>query len=182
MLYYWEYLVKMKKIYKKKFLNKLIILTYLLLTTITSSAEIGDKKWTKKCYSEGNKNCVAIINHQASTKNDKKQIIATAYIQQVLTSENKLIPFLTINLPLNVSLKKSPLIEVDKKKIFNLPFSHCNKNDGCVINGGLSQEHLKLLKKGKELTLVSGIYGNQKNLSINISLKGFSKAYNSLLK
>ena len=74
------------------------------------------------------------------------------------------------------------MIKVKKKKIFNLPFSHCNKNDGCVINGGLSQEHLKLLKKGKELTLVSGIYGNQKNLSINISLKGFSKAYNSLLK
>ena len=49
--------MKMKKIYKKRFLNKLIILTVLLLAPITSSAEVGDKKWTKECAKDNKKTC-----------------------------------------------------------------------------------------------------------------------------
>ena len=54
----------MKKIYKKRFLNKLILLTVLLLAPITSSAEIGDKKWTKECAKDNKKVCAIAINNQ----------------------------------------------------------------------------------------------------------------------
>ena len=54
--------MKMKKIYKKRFLNKLIILTVLLLAPISSSAEINDKKWTKECAKDNKKNCVIAIH------------------------------------------------------------------------------------------------------------------------
>ena len=47
----------MKKIYIKRFLNKLILLTVLLLAPITSSAEVGDKKWTKECAKDNKKSC-----------------------------------------------------------------------------------------------------------------------------
>ena len=71
----------MNKIYKKRFLNKLIILTILLLSPITSSAEIGDKKWTKECRKNSKKTCIIIINSQmALPGSDKKQIVATAII------------------------------------------------------------------------------------------------------
>ena len=191
----------MKKIYKKKFLNKLIILTVLLLAPITSSAEVGDKKWTKECAKDNKKDCVIAINTQmAIPDSDKKQTLATAIIQLGTTTErkmdlvdgeektyklkeeNKLVPVLTVRFPLNVDLKKQPLIQIDKKNVLNIPFSHCNGKEGCVTRISINDEVIKLFKSGKELTLIMGIYRSKKNMNINLPLKGFSKAYDSLLK
>ena len=163
----------MKKIYKKRFLNKLILLTVLLLAPITSSAEINDKKWTKECDKNNKKNCAIAINNQVPIPDsDKKQTLATASIQLAtatqnkmtlidgeektykLKEENKLVPVLTIRFPLNVSLKKQPLIQIDKKNVLNIPFTHCNANEGCVTQIGINDEVIKLFKSGKELTLV----------------------------
>jgi invasion protein IalB len=193
--------MKMRKIYKKRFLNKLIILTALLLAPITSSAEIGDKKWTKECNKDNKKSCViAIINQVAIPDSDKKQTLATAIIQLGTTTErkmdlvdgeektyklkeeNKLVPVLTVRFPLNVDLKKQPLIQIDKKNVLNIPFSHCNAKEGCVTQISINDEVVKLFKSGKELTLVMAAHGGKDNMSINLPLKGFSKAYDSLLK
>ena len=176
--------MKMKKIYKKKFLNKLIILAVLLLAPITSSAEIGDKKWTKECAKDNKKSCVIAIESQAAIPDsDKKQTLATAIIQLATTvEENKLVPVLTVRFPLNVDLKKQPLIQIDKKNVLNIPFTHCNANEGCVTRIAINDEVIKLFKSGKELTLITGVYGSKDNMKINLKLKGFSKAYDSLLK
>jgi invasion protein IalB len=193
--------MKMKNLYKKKFLNKLIIVTYLLLAPVTSSAEVGDKKWTKECAKNNKKSCLIAINHQlAIPDSDKKNILVTAFIRlgstterkmdlvdgeektYKLKEENKLVPVLILNLPLNVDLKKQPLILIDKEKSFNIPFSHCNAKEGCVISIVINDEIIKLFKSGKELTLAMAIYGGKDNISINLPLKGFSKAYDSLLK
>tara|TARA_B100000787_G_scaffold60066_1_gene43858 strand:- start:141 stop:722 length:582 start_codon:yes stop_codon:yes gene_type:complete len=193
--------MKMKKIYKKKFFNKLIILTMLLLAPITSSAEVGDKKWTKECSKNDEKVCLIIINSQIPIPNsDKKQTLATVFIQLASTTErkmdlvdeeektyklkeeNKLVPILTIRFPLNVDLKKKPLIQIDKKNVLNIPFTHCNTEDGCNSSISINDEVIKLFKSGKELTLVMAAYGSKENMSMNLPLKGFSKAYNSLFK
>ena len=193
--------MKMKKLYKKKFLNKLIILTYLLLAPITSSAEINDKTWTKECNKDNKKDCAIAINNQmAIPDSDKKQTLATAIIQlgstterkmdlvdgeektYKLKEENKLVPVLTVRFPLNVDLKKQPLIQIDKKNVLNIPFTHCNANEGCVTQISINDEVINLFKSGKELTLVMGVYRAKDNMIINLPLKGFSKAYDSLLK
>ena len=193
--------MKMTKIYKKKFLNKLIILTVLLLAPITSSAEVGSKKWTKECAKDNKKSCLIAINSQVPIPDsDKKQTIATVIIQLGTTTErkmdlvdgeektyklkeeNKLVPVLTIRFPLNVDLKKQPLIQIDKKNVLNIPFTHCNSNEGCVTQITITDEVIKLFKSGKELNLLTGIYRTKKNMNINLPLKGFSKAYDSLLK
>ena len=191
----------MKKIYKKRFLNKLIILTILLLSPITSSAEIGDKKWTKECAKDDKKTCVIAINSQILIPDsDKKQTLATAIIQLATTTErkmdlvdgeektyklkekNKLIPVLTIRFPFNVDLKRQPLIQIDKKNVLNIPFTHCNAKEGCVTQITINDEVVKLFKSGKELTLAMGIHNSKDNMTLNLPLKGFSKAYDSLLK
>jgi invasion protein IalB len=191
----------MKNLYKKRFLNKLIILTVLLLAPITSSAEVGNKKWTKECAKDNKKTCVIGINTQMTIPDsDKKQTVATAFIQlgktterkmdlvdgeektYKLKEENKLVPVLTIRFPLNVDLKKQPLIQIDKENVLNIPFTHCNANEGCVTQVAINDEVINLFKSGKELTLVTGIYRSKNNMSINLPLKGFSKAYDSLLK
>ena len=193
--------MKMKNLYKKRFLNKLIILTVLLLAPITSSAEIGDKKWTKECAKNNKKDCIIGINTQvAIPDSDKKQTLATAIIQlgstterkmdlvdgeektYKLKEENKLVPVLTVRFPLNVDLKKQPLIQIDKKNVLNIPFTHCNANEGCVTQISINDEVIKLFKSGKELTLVMAVYGSKDNMSIKLPLKSFSKAYDSLLK
>ena len=189
-----------KKIYKKKFLNKLIILTYLLLIPIASFAEVGDKKWSKECTDDKKECIIAINNQMAIPDSDKKQTLATAYIKLISTTERKmnlvegeektyklkeekkLIPSLTVNLPLNVNLKKQVLIQVDKKNILNLPFSHCNAQVGCVVSSGVSGGFIKLLKAGKQLTIVTSVFNQKKNMAIPLSLKGFSKSYESLLE
>jgi invasion protein IalB len=193
--------MKMNKIYKEKFLNKLIILTVLLLAPITSSAEINDKKWTKECAKDNKKSCLIAINHQlAIPDNDKKQILATAIIQlgstterkmdlvdgeektYKLKEENKIVPVLTVRFPLNVDLKKQPLIQIDKKNVLNIPFTHCNAEIGCNTQITINDEVIKLFKSGKELTLVMAVFGGKDNMRINLPLKSFSKAYDSLLK
>ena len=193
--------MKVKKIHKKKFLNKLIILTVLLLAPITSSAEVGDKKWTKECAKDNKKSCAIAINSQMDIPDsDKKQTLATALIQLGTTTErkmdlvdgdektyklkekNKLVPVLTIRFPLNIDLKKQPLIQIDKKNVLNIPFTHCNAKEGCVIQITINDEIIKLFKSGKELTLITGIYNSKNNMTINLPLKGFSKAYDSLFK
>ena len=201
MLKNYEYSMKMNKIYKKRFLNKLIILTVLLLAPITSSAEVGDKKWTKECAKDNKKSCVIAIKSQAAIQDsDKKQTIATVIIQLAKTTErkmalvdgeektyklkeeSKLVPVLTVRFPLNTDLKKQPLIKIDKKDVLNIPFTHCNANEGCVTQIAINDEVIKVFKSGKELTLAMGVYRAKDNMIINLPLKGFSKAYDSLLK
>jgi len=193
--------MKMKKLYKKRFLNKLILLTVLLLAPITSSAEINDKKWTKECAKDNKKSCVIAIKSKVDIPDsDKKQTLATAIIQlgstterkmdlidgeektYKLKEENKLVPVLTVRFPLNVDLKKQPLIQIDKKNVLNIPFTHCNAKEGCVTQISINDEVIKLFKSGKELTLAMGVYRAKDNMIINLPLKGFSKAYDSLLK
>ena len=193
--------MKMTKKYKKKFLNILIILIVLLLAPITSSAEIGDKKWTKEC-NKGNKEvCLIAINNQVAIPgSDKKQTLATVLIQLATTTErkmdlvdgeektyklkeeNKLVPVLNIRFPLNVDLKKQPLVQIDKKNVLNIPFTHCNAKEGCNTSMTINDEVIKLFKSGKELTLAMGVHNSKDNMTINLPLKGFSKAYDSLLK
>jgi invasion protein IalB len=193
--------MKMKNLYKKRFLNKLIILTVFLLAPITSSAEINDKNWTKECNKDNKKFCIIAIKHKVDIPDsDKKQTLATAIISLETTTErkmdlvdgeektyklkeeNKLVPVLIVRFPLNVDLKKQPLIQIDKKNVLNIPFSHCNANEGCVTQISINDEVIKLFKSGKELTLIMAIYANKNNMNINLPLKGFSKAYDSLLK
>ncbi|MDA7475987.1 invasion associated locus B family protein [Candidatus Pelagibacter ubique] len=191
----------MKKFYKKRFLNKLILLTVLLLAPITSSAEIGDKKWTKECDKNNKKNCaIAIQNKIDIPDSDKKRTLVTALIQLGSTTERKmdlvdgeektyklkeeniLVPVLTVRFPFNVDLKKQPLVRIDKKNVLNIPFTHCNSKEGCVTQITINDEVIKLFKSGKELTLAIGVYRAKDNLIVNLPLKGFSKAYDSLLK
>ena len=193
--------MKMKKIFNKKFLNKLIILFILLLAPITSSAEVGDKKWTKECNKNNKKSCVIAVNSQMAIPNsDKKQTLATAIIQigkstkkkmnlvegeektYKLKEESTLVPVLTVRFPLNVDLKKQPLIQIDKKNVLNIPFTHCNAKEGCVTQISINDEVVKLFKSGNELTLVMVPYGSKDNMIIKLPLKGFTKTYDSLFK
>ena len=89
---------------------------------------------------------------------------------------------LSVRLPLNVDLKKKPLLQIDKKDVLNITYSHCNQIAGCVTSAVINNEVVKLFKSGKELTVIMSIYGKEDNLSVSLPLKGFSKAYDNFSK
>ena len=182
----------------KRLINKIIILIYFLVVpVIASSAEFNQKKWTKKCNSE-NKNCaVGIFSTMKNNKSGNEESLATAFIQMASKIEKKMalmdedkktyklqekkieVPVLFVYLPLGVSLTKKPLIQIDGKNILNLNFSHCDINVGCSTNSAITDEIIKLFKSGKELNLIAEVYGKNKNVSIKLPLKGFTKSYDS---
>lgn len=194
----------MKKIYIKRFLKKLTALTYLLLSIAISTSAIAieqldNKKWKKSC-DEKNNICIIGILHSAENNNGKQVNLATAYISlgsrterkmdlvntdektYKLKEKNIIVPVLSINFPLNVDLKKNPLLQVDEKNVLNLAYSHCNNQMGCSTSININDEVIELFKSGKEITLIMGIYGSTNNMAVKLPLKGFTKSYNSLLK
>ena len=134
----------MKNFYKKtESLTKIILLTSLLLFPVLSSADIIAEKWTEKCDKD-QKNCSINIKSEYNLKDsDKKQTLATITIRMQsttekkmnlldaeentykLSQENKFTPVMFVNLPLNVDLRKNPLIQVDNKNVLNVNYTHC---------------------------------------------------------
>ena len=197
----------MKKLNKNlKTLDRIILLFCLMLVPLTSLAKADDqnllisKKWTKKCNEE-NKNClIGTIFEIDIPGNEGKQTLATAYIRlsskterkmalvdeeektYKLKESNKLVPLLFINLPLNVDLNKNPLLQIDKKQIANITYSHCNAQVGCSTQLEINDEIIELLKEGKEIVVTFAGYRAKENKSVKFPLKGFTKSYNRLTK
>ena len=171
---------------------------FLFLFNTNSFSEINSESWSKQC-NEDKSSCLIAIKYKVKSKDKKEQTLATAYIKIASTKERKMnlidkedqtyklseedksIPLLVVNLPLNTDLRKKPLLQVDGKNLGNLNYLYCNKNLGCkarlVINNGV----IDLLKKGKKLTVFLGVYNSTQNLKIEFPLKGFSKAYSKLV-
>jgi invasion protein IalB len=171
---------------------------FLFLFSTNSYSEINSSSWSEQC-NEDKSTCLIAIKSEIKLKNKKQQTLATAYIQMGSTKEKKMnlidkedqtyklseedknIPLLFVNLPLNADLRKNPLVQVDGKNLGNLNYLHCNNSLGCKTSVVINNEVIDLLKKGKNMTIFIGIYGNNRNIKIEFPLKGFSKAYNKLV-
>jgi len=180
------------------FKNIFFVCSFFFYLTTSSLSEVNSKAWSTQC-SEDKITCIAVIINEIKNK-DKMQTLATAYFQigsasqkkmnlvneedqtYKLSEESKNIPVLFIKLPLNVDLSKKPAIIIDNKKLGNLNFSHCNQNDGCVTNLVVNNDVIDLFKKGKTMSVITGIYGNAKNVKIEFPLKNFTKSYTKLIK
>ena len=180
------------------FKNIFFVSSFLLYLTAYSLSEITSQAWSTEC-SEDKKTCIVIIKSEIKNK-DKMQTIATAYIRigystqkkmdlinkddqtYKLSEENKDVPVLFVKLPLNVDLGKKPAIVIDNKRLTDLNFTHCNQTDGCITNVALNKNVIDLFRKGKTMSVVTGVYGSPKNMTIEFPLKNFSKSYAKLIK
>ena len=171
---------------------------FLILFNTNSFSEINSKSWSEQC-NEDKSSCLIAIKYEVKLKDKKEQTVATAFIQLASTKERKMnlidkedqtyklseedksIPLLVINLPLNTDLRKKPLLQVDGKNLGNLNYLHCNNSLGCKSSAVISNDVIDLLKKGKNLTIFIGVFGSNQNLKIEFPLKGFSNAYSKLV-
>ena len=181
-----------------KQLNFFLLLLFLFLFNTNSFSEINSNSWSEQC-NEDKSSCSIAIKYEVKLKDKKQQTLATAYIQIAstkerkmnlvdkedqtykLSEENKNVPLLLVNLPLNTDLRKKPLLQVDGKNLGNLNYLYCNSSLGCKSSVVINNEVIDLLKKGKIMTVFVGIVGSNQNLIIKFPLKGFSKAYSKLV-
>ena len=172
---------------------------FLLLFSTNSYSEITSKSWSEQCTNEEKNVCIIAIKNEIKLKDKKEQTLATAYIQLAskkerkmnlvdkedqtykLSEEDKSVPLLLVNLPLNTDLRKKPLLQVDGKNLGNLNYLYCNNSLGCKARLVINNKVIDLLKKGKKLTVFLGVYNSTQNLKIEFPLKGFSKAYSKLV-
>lgn len=193
-----NFFLNLTKINSSLIKNVLFIL--FLIFPITISAEITTQKWNKVCSKE-NKNCIIGIKKEVKIQNsNKKQNLATILLQLVsktersmnlvdekdktykLSETDKLIPILSVRLPLNTSLKNNPLIRIDNKSIANLDFTHCNNQTGCTAIVQLNNEAIKFFEAGNEITVIMKKYSDKNQFAIAFPLKGFTKSYKDLKK
>lgn len=177
-----------------------IVLILLFLSTSTYSKD-NTKSWQKKCSGSDSNNCFISIEYKVKTANqEEKQLFATAYIKigskkqktmslidkedqtYKLGEANKPVTIMIINLPLNTDLRKNPLISSDKLSLGNPKYVHCNKSIGCKTMALVDEKVIEVFKKGKSFSVTFGIFGNDQNMRINFPLKGFTKAYDELVK
>ena len=186
--------------FHKIFKNIIFILCFSLYLTNYSSSEISSKEWNKQC-SEDKSTCIIAIKNEIKAKDtDKTQRLATAYIQigsskqkkmnlidkddqtYKLSEENKIVPILFVNLPLNTDLRFKPLIQIDDKNYGTLNFTNCNQIDGCKTNAAISNDAIDKFKKGNTMSVIVRIFGSNKNMKIEFPLKQFTKSYAKLIK
>ena len=178
--------------------NIFFVSSFLFYLTTYSLSEVNSQAWSAECTKDKSA-CLAIIISEIKNK-DKMQTIATAYIQIAsskqkkmalinetdqtykLSEENKNVSVLFIKLPLNVDLRKKPIIIIDNKKLGDLNYTHCNSKDGCVTNVAVDNDVVDLFKKGKTMSIVVGLHNNTNNMVIKFPLKNFSKSYAQLIK
>lgn len=183
-----------------KILKKInFLFLFLFLFNTNSFSEINSTSWSEQCNEDKSTCLIAIKNEIKLKDKEEQQTLATAYIQigstkerkmnlvdkedqtYKLSEEDKNIPLLFVNLPLNADLRKKPLVQVDGKNLGNLNYLHCNNSLGCKTSVVINNEVIDLLKKGKNMTIFIGIFGSNQNLKIEFPLKGFAKAYNKLV-
>ena len=181
--------------------NIILVSSFLSYLTTYSLSEVNSKAWSTEC-TQDKSTCIIIIKSEMQTDNsDKMQRIATAYIQMgstkqkkmdlidkkdqtyKLSEEEKSIPVLFVKLPLNVDLGKKPAVVIGNKKIGNLKFTHCNQRDGCVTRVAIGNDNIiDLFRKGKTMTIFTGVYNSANNMKIEFPLKNFTKSYKKLTK
>ena len=172
----------MKSINRKRdSIVKILLLICFFLAPSISSAEINSKQWNKICDKDG-KNCYIAIKFETDFINGKKKTIATAYIRTAKKSEKNFAVVLFVNFPLNIDLTRNPLVIINKQNITTMDFTHCNRDIGCASSSILTSEALKFFKAGRNMEIIFGVNGANKDYISNFSLKGFTKSFDSLIK
>ena len=88
-------------------------------------------------------------------------------------------PYLSIQMPLGVDLRRGAVLRVDKGKEIPVRYLRCTKS-GCDASLKLDSRFIKALKAGNGLLVGFLPWGGNKTTAVKASLKGFSKAFNVL--
>ena len=89
-------------------------------------------------------------------------------------------PLLLMKLPLGLDLRPGMVLRVDNHAEVTAPYLRCT-NAGCEVQVELTAELVAQLKNGLKLQVGVLPFGSSKTVVIGASLKGFTRAFNSLM-
>lgn len=131
--------------------------------------------WQIRCIE---KTQVCAMTQVGKTKAGKRALLIT--IQRIAgqkTKKGKAVPAaMTVQTPLGILLPYGVRVKIDKEKVIPLPLARCIPR-GCIVRAPMLQQAVDKMKKGSKA--VFGIFLN-KEVLVNVSLKGFTKAYDNL--
>jgi invasion protein IalB len=135
--------------------------------------KIGD--WEIRCI-EGTNTCA--MSQVGTTDDGKRAILVTLQrITGAKTKDGKDIPAaMTVQTPLGILIPYGLRIKIDGDKVIPLPLARCIPA-GCVSQAPMLDEAVDKMKKGTKA--VFG-YFLQQEILVNVSLSGFTKAFDSL--
>lgn len=82
--------------------------------------------------------------------------------------------------PLGTLLTAQASMRIDSGQVKQYPFNWC-ENSGCIARFGLTIAELNNLKQGiKAVMSITSVTAQSKPLALNVSLKGFTAAWNAL--
>ena len=88
----------------------------------------------------------------------------------------------TLVLPFGLDLERGVSLAIDETAIANnLRFRTCLPG-GCILPISLSAPHLAALRRGGTLTILTAASDTGQTLSLSVSLRGFSAAFNRLVE
>jgi invasion protein IalB len=120
------------------------------------------------------------LSQIGQTADGKKALIVNiGKLKDAKTKDGKTIPAaIRITTPLGSILRAGVKVQIDQSEPQTGGFEVCIPS-GCIVSDAISEEYLDRLKSGTVAKMSFGIL-QQGEVTVDISLKGFTKAFNAL--
>ncbi len=142
------------------------------VTTATHGA------WDVVCAEAGSANCVIRQVGKNSEGNDVL-VVTVRKLSDVTADNGEPVPAaIDIVAPLGVALRAGVRVKVDGGQDRGAPFDICLAS-GCLVRSPVGEDFLAALKAGNTATLTV-VAPQQGEVAVNISLIGFTAAFNTL--
>ncbi len=136
---------------------------------------VGD--WSIHCVEQQKKDRPGCFLYQNLFDKKQKKLVMRIAIGFL---EKKNEPVAMLTLPLGVGLRAGVLIKIDDNKGGEAPYEYCDRV-GCRVTMKLAEEVVKSMREGKTMNISFATIQRQK-VTVPVSLKGFDKAYEQVLK
>lgn len=131
--------------------------------------------WEIRCI-EGSSTCA--MSQVGKTNDGKRAILVTIQRLKGAKADNGTpVPAaMTVQAPLGILLPYGVRLKIDADQVVPLPLSRCVPA-GCISQAPMLDEAVNKMKKGSK-----AVYGFflDKEILVNVSLRGFTKAFNTL--
>lgn len=155
----------------------------LLLAILSTSAFAAENSqsvektwgdWSKICApSETEERVCQIV--QSANQNESGQLVFQTAVGYVTDNE---LPIMYLTAPLGIFLPRGISVVIGENDPVTATVQRCDGN-GCIGLLALEQDFVDAMKKGTEAQLVFGASAQQ-NVTVPLSLKGFTAAFNAL--
>lgn len=131
--------------------------------------------WEIRCI-EGTETCA--MSQVGNTGDGKRALLVTIQRIKGATAENgaSVPAAITVQTPLGILIPYGVRVKIDSDQVVPLPLSRCVPA-GCISQAPMLDEAVNKMKAGS--TAVFGFFLD-KEILVNVSLRGFTKAFNSL--